>query len=348
MRIAIWTTSSLEPDYEAVSKEIYSIAKRLNKSWIFSVSPHITFKFSLKQRYLGFNPVFYPLLRIIFPLLENFFDVNLVYGDISPWIFYKTLTKRPIIHTITQSNNNPHLEFLLQCKKIIVQTTSTQKQLISLGIAKETIELWYPGVDLDNFYPTEKKISPEQNIKILFATAPRTKEEMPGRGCYLLIDSAQLDSKIFYQFLYRPWRSGYTSLETTRKAIHDSGVNNIELSNTAEAAMNKVYSQYHFTIIPYTQEGAGKECPNSALESLASGIPVLVSSKCPFSGFIHKHNCGVVFEPTAKSILIAVKEAMNNFEELSQNSRKVAEKHFNFSSTAEKYEQLLLNVLLLR
>ena len=343
MRVAIWTTSSLEPDYEAVSKEIFSIAKKLNKSWIFAVSPHLTFKFSLTKKYLGFNPAFYPLLRILFPLLEYFFDVNLVYGDISPWVYYKTLTKRPIIHTITQSSNNPQLEFLLRCKKIIVQAASTQKQLLSLGISEESIELWYPGVDLDLFSPAEKKLVSGQKIMILFATAPRTKEEMEGRGCHLLIEAAGLDSSILYRFLYRPWRSEYTSLVATQKAIHQSGVNNIELSNIAEPEMNKIYTQFNLTVIPYTQESGGKECPNSALESLASGIPVLVSNKCPFSNFIHKHKCGIVFEPTPKSLLWATNQALNNIEELSLNSRQVAEKYLNFSTLAQRYKILLFN-----
>lgn len=343
MRVAIWTTSSLEPDYEAVSKEIFSIAQYLKNAWIISVSPHLGFKVSLKHKYLGFNSKFHPLLRVIFPLFEYFFDINLVYGDISPWIYHKTLTKRPIIHCITQSNTDPQVDFLLRCHKIIVQTSSTQNQLISLAIPENKIQLWYPGVNLDLYSPNKNKNV--GRVKILFATAPRTSEEMSGRGCYLLLDAAKMDEKITYHFLYRPWLSGYTSLITTQQAIYQSGIKNIELSNTNQPNMNKIYPQYDFTVIPYTVENGGKECPNSALESLACGVPVLVSSRCPLAGFINKYQCGIVFEPTPKALVNAIYRALEDYVNLSKNARTTAEKNLDFYAISNRYQKLLLNTL---
>ena len=343
MKVAIWATSSLEVEYEAVSKEVFSISRAIKGSWIFSVSPHLVFKLSWKDKYLAFNPHFYLLLRILFPLIEKRFDINLVYGDMSPWIFHKSLTKNPIVHTITQANDHPVMEFIERCEKIIVQSSKTQDQLLTLGVPSPKIEIYYPGIDLNNFQPCEKRH--DGSTKILFATAPRTREEMEARGCYLLIEAAKQTNNISYRFLYRTWRTGYTSLAATKKAIMDAGVKNIELSDSIVAEMHKIYPQHDYTIIPYTEENGGKECPNSVLEGLACGVPVLISSKCPFSKFIESNNCGVVFEPNVDDLIYAIELAKKKAGALSQASREVSEEYFNFSNTISKYEALLAGIM---
>jgi len=339
MRVAIWTTASLEPEYEAVSKEIQVISKALNNCWIFSVSQHITFRFSWKNRILAFNPKFYVIVRIIFPMIERLFDANLVYGDVSPWIYHKALTRKPIVHTVTQTSKKPVVEFLHRCSEIVVQTAATRDQIINLGISESKVHLWYPGLDLNIYHPIKKTQS--KTTRILFATAPRSKYEMHSRGCYLLIDTAKKVTDVSFRFLYRPWRSGYTSLETTKQAIVDSGVINIELSNTAVAEMNKVYCDYDYTIVPYTEEGGGKECPNSVVEGLACGVPVLISNKCPFAQFVIDNNCGLVFEPTVSGLVEAINKSKEVADELSMSARKVAIIHFNIAETVSKYKSML-------
>ncbi len=341
MNIAYWTTSSLEPEYEAVSKEVFLLARHFRRSWIFSTSPHLLARFSWRHRCLGLTVKAYPLLRLIVPALERAFDVSHVYGHVSPWLFHKTLHRRPIVHTVTESGDAPVTGFLERCSAIVVQTAATRDQLLSLGVPRERLYLWYPGVDLDTFRPRPREREATGPVRILFATAPRTLEEIDPRGVRLLLRTAALDKqRLRLRFLYRPWRTGYTSLDATRQAIRDLQLENVELTNSAVDAMHDLYPGHDFTVIPYTAPGGGKECPASALESLACGVPVLVSSMCRFSKFIEENRCGAVFEPSPESLLHAVRDASSRHAELSRNARRAAEAHLDVRALLKGYERL--------
>ncbi len=341
MKIAYWSTSSLEPDYEAVSKEVFHLARHFKKSWIFSTSPHLLCRFSWSERYLGLTVKAYPLLRALVPVLERAFDVNHVYGHVSPWLFHKTLHRRPIVHTVTENGGTPLTEFLDRCSSIVVQTATTRNHLLSLGVSRARVYLWYPGVDLDVFTPRPRERRSTDPVRILFATAPRTLEEMEPRGVNLLLATAARGAKTLQlRFLYRPWRTGYTSLGATTQAIRDLELENVDLTNSAVSDIHELYPDHDFTVIPYTTQSGGKECPTSALESLACGVPVLVSSRCRFSEFVKEHACGVVFEPTPDDLLHAVHEASSRREELSRNARKIAEEHLDLRVLLRGYERL--------
>ena len=340
MKIAYWTTSSLEPEYEAVSKEVFRLADHFKESWIFAVSPHYLARFSWSRRYVGLTEKAYPLLRAVIPCLERTVAVNHVYGLVSPWLFHKSLRRRPLIHTVTEYNGQPVVEFLNRCSAIVAQSAATRDSLLSLGLPQNRVHLRYPGIDLEEFKPQPGRRRPGRPLRILFATAPRSREEMDGRGVNLLLRAAALDKNLHFRFLFRPWRTGYTSLDATRKAIAEAGLENIELTNHTVTNMSQVYPECDFTIIPYTSADGGKECPTSALESLACGVPVLVSRKCGFSTFVREHDCGVVFEPTPEGTLRAATEAAMDWERLSLGARRAAEAHLDIGALLTAYERL--------
>ena len=91
MRIIYWNTSCLQPELEAVSKEVFQLARHFRNSLLFGINPHYLFCASIKNKYIGFHPAFDPLLRALIPLVERSGDINHVYGEPTPWTFYKTL-----------------------------------------------------------------------------------------------------------------------------------------------------------------------------------------------------------------------------------------------------------------
>ncbi|MGH7858262.1 MAG: hypothetical protein ACREQY_13140, partial [Candidatus Binatia bacterium] len=80
MKIAYWSTSSLEPGYEAVSSEVFRLAGHFPGSWIFAISPHYALRFSWKARYAGFHGKLDPIVRGLARTLQHAFDVSHVYG----------------------------------------------------------------------------------------------------------------------------------------------------------------------------------------------------------------------------------------------------------------------------
>ncbi|WP_457570834.1 glycosyltransferase family 4 protein [Desulfovulcanus sp.] len=336
-KIIYWTTSCLEPEIEAISKEVFTLAKHFRPSFVFGISQHYIFKFSRRHRYIGFNPKFYPFLRLLVPILEQWADINHVYGEISPWLYYKALRKKPIVLTIASEKGLPVKEFLHRCSAIVVQTERMKKKLIGLGIEQSKIYLVYPGTNLHKFKPADSP-PPLDKPKILFATAPRTKEELEARGVNFLIDVARLNPDIHFHFLYRPWANGYTSLEATRHLIEKYQLKNVMLSNKVVNDMTSIYRACHFTIIPYTKEDGGKECPNSLVESLACSVPVLVSDVSPFSDFVRQERCGLCFSLNDREFFMTLAEGMRRYEYFRQRAIDVAKNFFNKDSYFAFYE----------
>lgn len=338
MNIAYWSTACLEPRIEAVSQEVLQLAEAFPRSWVFSVNPHLGVRWSLRQRLFGVSPRLSVLMRLVAPVCERAFRLSHVYGDMTPWVYHKALGSRPVIHTVTQDSGSPVLEFLERSAAVVVQSDATFERLLSLGVQREKLHLKLPAMDLTRFQPgLEPRRSP---TRILFATAPRTVEEMAGRGVHLLLAAAKLLPEVVFRLLYRTWATGYTSLEPTRAGIVASELKNVELTDTVTEDMSTEYRACDFTIIPFTQRAGGKECPNSALESLACGVPVLVSRACPFSRFVAENDCGVVFDPTPQALVHAISVGRERWRELSRRARLAAEKHFDVRQLVEFYRGL--------
>jgi glycosyltransferase involved in cell wall biosynthesis len=338
VRILYWNTSCLQPEIEAVSREVFQLAARFPGSLILGVSPHYSFRHSRRGRFVGFHPRFDPFLRVLFPLIERTGDISHVYGEPSPWIFHKTLRRRPIILTVASEKGGLVPEFLHRCTRIVAQTEGFRKRLLALGLAPERVELIYPGVDLKRFTPAgERPLGP---TRILFASAPRTRTEMGPRGVELLLEAAREMPDVRLRLLFRLWNTGYDSLAATEAMIARDGLTNVTLTNSTVDDMAAVYREHHFTVIPYTAPDGGKECPNSLVEGLACGVPALISSVSPFAGFVESNRCGVVFKPTPGALAKAVEVGMSDWGALSRAARQAAECHFSFDGVLERYANL--------
>jgi glycosyltransferase involved in cell wall biosynthesis len=345
MRIAYWTTSCLHPEIEAISKEVFQLAGHFRDSFLFGISPHYVMRASLRNRYIGFNLHFDALLRAVIPVIERFYDINHVYGDPTPWTFYKTLGSKPLVLTIASEQGLPRADFVARCRKVLVHTNSYYRKLRSAGIENEKLELLHPGVDLRLFRPCTDLAPKRRRPKILFASAPRSKEEMKNRGVYFLLEAAKLCQPAQFHLLYREWRSGYTSLAATKKWLESNYAPNVSLSNGVVAEMQRVYLDYDFTIIPFMAAHGGKECPTSVLEGFACGLPTLISSCAPFAEFVTEHKCGVVFEPTPSSLARAVESGECRYRELSTNAVNVARRYFSLDRLLERTTQIYQEIL---
>jgi glycosyltransferase involved in cell wall biosynthesis len=345
MRIAYWTTSCLQPEIEAVSKEVFQLAEHFPNSLLFGISPHYALRASLQRRYVGFHPRFDPVLRILIPYIEQRYDISHVYGAATPWTFYKTLHRKPIVLTVASEIGAPRVDFLDRCRKVLVQTNSYYQKLRALGVEGDKLELLYPGVDLQQYRPSCDLRQRKGTPKILFASAPRSEEEMENRGVYLLLQAAEASRQVQYHLLYRKWGSGYSSLAATKRWLESHSLDNVILTDGVVDDMHRLYRNYDFTIIPYTTADGGKECPMSALEGLACGLPTLISSVVPFAEFVTQHKCGVLFEPTPSSLVTAVETGMSQYRELSTNAVNAAQCYFSSRRLLERMTQIYEEIL---
>lgn len=339
MRVLYWNTSCLEPKIEAVSKEVFQLAAHFPQSLVFGVSPHYVFRGSWRGRCVGFHPRFDPLLRVLIPFVERAGDINHVYGEPSPWIYHKTLRRNPLVLTVCSEKGALVPQFLDRCRTIVAQTEGFRDRLLNEGIGRARIALIYPGVDLERFRPSTRMPDP-QRPRLLFASAPRSEAELGPRGVYLLLEAAGALPELHFRLLFRSWATGYSSLAPIRRHLENRRIANVELSDGAVPDMATVYPDFHFTVIPYTTPDGGKECPNSLVEGLACGVPVLISSVSPFSAFVARNACGIVFDPTAEGLGAAVARGMERWPQLSKAARAAAERHFCQRGMLRRYEEI--------
>ncbi|GJM43889.1 MAG: hypothetical protein DHS20C21_07310 [Gemmatimonadota bacterium] len=335
-RVLYWNTACLEPRIEAVSKELFDLASHFRDSRLFAVSPHLRFRWEEGGRIAGFHPRWDPMLRALVPWVERQGRINHVYSDPSPWLFHKTLRRNPIVWTVATEGGELLMPFLERCHTVVAQTEGFLARLRAAGLPESRMRRIPPGIDVSRFRPAAER--PPGPPRILFASAPRSREEMGPRGVHLLIDAARANPDLHWRLLYREWASGYTSLAPTEDSVR--GLPNVELTNRSVDDMSRIYPSFHFTVIPYTRADGGKECPNSLLEGMACGVPALVSSAAPFSGYVREHDCGEVFEPTAEGMAAAVSRGLSRWETLSKNARTATEQDFDRLVMLRRYEEV--------
>ncbi|MGH8132484.1 MAG: glycosyltransferase family 4 protein [Steroidobacteraceae bacterium] len=336
MRIAYWTTACLAPEIEAISKEVFDLAAQFRDSRVFAVSPHLSVTISRGTRAVGFHPRFGPLLRAVFPLIERAAAVNHIYAEVAPWLFFKALRRRPIVLTVASEKGDPVPEFLSRCRIIAAQTEAMASRLIAWGVERRRVRLIYPGVDLTRFTAREHW-SPARRTSVLFATFPRSSQELPGRGVLLLLETARRYAEIDFSIVTRPWGAGDTAQAAVQEQIRALGLTNVRLLQGTQHRMDELYRRHDFTVIPYTVADGGKECPRSLIEALACGVPVLISEIAPLAAFVGVHDCGRVICPTPQGLAAAVEQGLLAHRELSSNAARAARAHFDLRSTLREY-----------
>lgn len=342
VRITYWTTASLEPAIEAVSKEVFDLAMHFRGSMVFGVSPHLGFRAGRRPCHLGLPSGFDPLLRLLIPAIERTTRINHVYAEIAPWLFHRTLRRRPTILTIASEKGEINADFCDHVDAVTVQTDAMLERMSQVERWRRKTSLVHPGVDLKRFTPSDRTAGPGSAAgpRVLFATFPRAREELGPRGVDLLIEIAKANLDIGFDLLTRPWASGDTASAVARESIAAEGRGNIRLIDGRSVRMEQLYRGYDFTVIPYTSADGGKECPLSLVEGLACGIPVMISRVAPFAGFVERNRCGVVFDPQPLAFRAAMDQALSSYAELSEAALACARRHFDQDEVFRRFARL--------
>lgn len=223
---------------------------------------------------------------------------------------------------------------LLAAQKVVVEADIQKKELLALDFPPEKIEVIYPPVDLIKFSYREAL----GDFTILNASCPGKIKDIKKRGILLLLGIEPLLTEMETKIKLL-WREGEFSL--FEQLLKDQHFHNLIIENRIHANMNEQYAQVHCTVIPYLQlDEYLKLIPNSAIESLAAGKPLLVSSTTGIAEIVAKNKCGVVFDPNPQSLLKAISELKKNYSKYQKKCRMTAEQYFDQEKFIQKYQQL--------
>lgn len=337
-RIAYWL-SSFEPDMEAVASEVAVLRRNFRNSLAWGLSAKHWMLVS-KHRGVCVHPRLHLAFRAATRLCEPAFRLNHIFGSLGDWFYLQGQRSRPTVLTVATHAAPVNLSLLLRIDRIVVEDFVTEAKVRELGIPHDRIRLILPPVDLERFIPQPR---PDGPFTVLFASSPDSADWLEGRGIKLLLDAAAQLPEIRFRLLWRPWGD---SLPRLREWINERGLgNNVEVIVGREPDMAQQFQSCHATIAPFIDPTRCKPAPNSLVESLACGRPVIATRTVGLASWFHDARVGQLTEPTPAGIAAAIEAIQSDWNGYSSRSRQVAEEHFSKVRFIESYRMLYRELL---
>lgn len=336
----VYFTNGYLPDREGVSKGLHILCSYFNRRFPWKVYLHNLadrWQFSLGRGFVSYPdrllPIGYPLLKY----LEKTADLVHIYGSLTGRIYLRLVKKRPCILTSTSALITTRLEQCVSAWEsldiIVVESERDRQALQKMGVDSQKVFLVYPGVPTRHIQASPMGAP----FTILFASAPIAKDPLSlyHRGVALLIETAKRLRDCQFIFL---WRGRHA--EMLSQLLSEADTDNIQVINKIVPNIDDVFKSVHCTILSPKNWDECKPCPNSLIESLACGRPVLVSNRVGISNLIELERCGITFSPDPAEVGNAIRKLQNNYEIYRKNALPTAQKYFSIKKFVRAYEDL--------
>lgn len=109
--------------------------------------------------------------------------------------------------------------------------------------------------------------------------------------------------------------------------------------------MARRYQSAHVTVAPFTDRERCEPAPNSIVESLACGRPVVVTSQVGLANVIQDEGAGLICEPTGDALAMCLRQIRHDWREHSVAARALAEKSFGAAGFISAYERIYRQLL---
>src|SRR5206468_201785 len=152
-----------------------------------------------------------------------------------------------------------------------------------------------------------------------------------------ILDAAALTPQIQFRLLWRPWGD---SADEVRRQISERGLRNVEIAVTAAHNMTAEYQNAHVTVAPFTDLTRSKPAPNSLIESLACGRPVITTEVVGLAELVADSGSGLVVAPTGPALADGLGALEAGWSSFSRKARATAEKWFGIDRFLTAYQRL--------
>jgi glycosyltransferase involved in cell wall biosynthesis len=336
-RVAYWT-SSFEPELEAIASEVALLRREFPSSVAWGLSHRRRITLSRSRGYC-LHPRLHLLFRLATRVLEPAFDVHHVFGSVGDWFYLNRSRRQPTVLTVAAHSQPVERHFLQRVDRFAVEYPGARADLESLGIDRGRIRLIFPPVDLERFRPAPKPAAP---FTVLFASSPEKPDWLEARGVPLLLEAAALRPAMRFRLLWRPWG---TSEPQVRKWIESRGLRNVELIVGRRENMAAEYRSAHVCAAPFTDRERAKPAPNSIVESLACGRPVLVTEAVGLADVIREDQAGLVCPASGAAVADQLDRLEADWERFAGAARRLAERRFGADRFLAEYRRLYDEVI---
>jgi glycosyltransferase involved in cell wall biosynthesis len=337
-RIAYWC-SSFDPEMEALASEVALLRRAFPRSLTWGIAARDLLRLSRSHGF-GVHPRFHLLFRAAAWVAQRCFDIQHLFGGLGDWFHLRAVRKNPIVMTIAVQSGQCAAALVDKVDRFVVEWKGAEDKLLSMGVEPSRIETILPPVDLDRFRPTPRPNGP---LTIVFASSPDSAKALQARGVELLLDAARICPMYRFLLVWRPWGD---SLPAVKRAIHERKLKNVELLQGGFADMPSFYARAHIGVAPFVDISRCKPMPNSMIESLACGRPVVVTRQVGLAPYVEKHRIGAVTETTSEALAAAFAEIEGRWDASSAAARQFAESSFGEQRFIEAYRQVYQRVAL--
>jgi glycosyltransferase involved in cell wall biosynthesis len=337
-RIAYWT-SSFEPEMEAIASEVDTLRLHFRSSVVWGLSHRRWALVAPGRGHYCLNPKLHLMFRGATRLLEPIFELNHIFGSTNDWFYLQGRRERPTVLTVALESDVDHPILLERVDRFVVEFESARDHLLHTGISPKRIRIIFPPVDLRKFVP---KSPPTGPFTVLFASSPELPDWLEARGVPQLLDAAALRPEMQFRLLWRPWGS---SKPTIRAWVRERGLRNVQIVEGLHQDMPVQYEGAHVTVAPFKRIDMCKPMPNSLIESLASGRPILCTPEVALSRMIQEAGGGVIVPANGVEIAEGLDRLRADWAAYAASARKLAERWFSQEHFLKGYQRVYYEVL---
>lgn len=265
-------------------------------------------------------------------------DVDLCHVYHAELYFFPVLRflRKPILYSVASGLGTerriPRARYVSRLAGIVVPTPGERERLRNRG--HRNVHVIGPGVDGSRF---QKTPPPSEPGFVLFAgSAPWTKKQFRTKGVDALLEVARRMPDLRLLFL---WRGFW--IDEIRRRVKGLGLSaRVEILDEW-VDVGSALGRAHAAVVLADKERLVKAYPQSLLESLACGRPVLVSEGIAMASYVRTTACGVVVPRVEASELHrAVETLRGSYEAYRSNACRVGQRDFPLESLVRGYEAL--------
>jgi glycosyltransferase involved in cell wall biosynthesis len=196
-----------------------------------------------------------------------------------------------------------------------------------------------PGIDLSQIRVTPP-LEPDSEFVLLAGSAPWIRRQFDTKGFNLLLKVLLRLPKmklicLWRGKLFREWSDRIQSLGLTDR---------VEIIQE-KTDISGVLSRCHAAIVLSATADQVKSYPNSLMEALAAGRPVLVSRSNPMSYYVEDNGCGKVIEELCLEELVnAISEMMDEYKNFTR-AASMAGRDLSATKMIDDYRCLYQNMM---
>ena len=327
-------TGTWDPAREAISKEIevLRVAQPL-PSQVVAFSPGN--RTGLPARgVVTLGNKRWILLRALARLRQLPHGINHVFGTFGAWYLLRVATRRPTVFTIVGGCRMLELDIYGGVSVFAPESEPLAVALRDRGVPESRVRLVYPGVDLTAYAPGPPLRA--RPFRLLFASTPSSPAAFEERGIPLLVEAAR---RVPHLEVVLPWRRWGDEAATTAALRALDLPSNVRVEHVDVTDMPALYRSVH-VVATLFEAGAGKACPNSIVEGLASGRPSLVSTSTGIAGLIERAGAGVATGRSVEEVLRAVERLAEGWSSFARQARALAEEVFDVRRFVREYAEI--------